>query len=170
MGQDTEIVEGYSVSEVAEILGISKNAVRKRVQRESLPATKVEGEWRIFLQDEATGTTKRDSDTGQGIGQDIPQDVAIDIARQQLETFRDAFVLPLVDRIGKLEHDNGQLEVENRHLNDEVGELRQRISELEAPPSEDFEDSEEATELVWWRRWLGLGERHGVAPRDRHNE
>ena len=158
MGQDTELVEGYTVSEAARILGISKNAVRKRVQRESLPATKVDGEWRIFLQDEVSRVTKQSSDTGHGVGYDIPQDIALDIAQQQLETFRDAFVMPLVDRIGELEHENGRLEVENRHLNDELDGLRQRISELETPPSEEAADAEEATEVVWWRRWLGLGD------------
>ena len=42
-----------SVREAGEILGITREAVRKRISRGTLPAEKVDGEWIIDLPDQA---------------------------------------------------------------------------------------------------------------------
>lgn len=146
MAEDATIDEGVSVAEAAKILNISKNAVRKRVQRKSIPATKVDGEWRILIDQM---DVEVEDDAPQGHDTASTHDVALDVARQNLETFRDAFVMPLVERIGELEHDNGRLEAENEFL-------RRRIEELESEP--DVEDESEHTPGAspWWRRWLGI--------------
>ena len=41
--------ESYSIPEAARILNLSEDAVRKRIKRGILPATKVDGMWRIIL-------------------------------------------------------------------------------------------------------------------------
>ena len=41
--------ESYSIPEAARILNLSEDAVRKRIKRGVLPATKVDGMWRIIL-------------------------------------------------------------------------------------------------------------------------
>jgi excisionase family DNA binding protein len=60
---------GISVAEAAERLGISKEAVRRRIDRKSLHATKaVDGTWRVHLADEPlprTPTTGRMTDDTQ---------------------------------------------------------------------------------------------------------
>jgi excisionase family DNA binding protein len=41
--------DSYSIPEAARILNLSEDAVRKRIKRGVLPATKVDGMWRIIL-------------------------------------------------------------------------------------------------------------------------
>jgi excisionase family DNA binding protein len=73
-----------TVAEAAELLDITENAVRKRIQRSSLPATKVGRDWRIRLADlEAERIIDVDllvsrpataqHATGHGPQQDVPQ-------------------------------------------------------------------------------------------------
>lgn len=157
--------EGYTVSEAAKILDITPGALRKRIRRGTIPASKVDGEWRILIQDEATHSNVEDSGAGQGVS----QDVALDVARQQLETFRDAFVMPLVDRIGELEREQGvltertrQLEVRNQQLLEEIEELKKPVEVIEMPATAEPEPADEPEPEIeperkrsWWDRLLG---------------
>ena len=53
--------QGQTVAEVAELLGISRDAVRKRIERGSLEATKGDdGTWTVFLDNDTPDQTKQD--------------------------------------------------------------------------------------------------------------
>ena len=54
-----------------------------------------------------------------------PDTLPVRAARQQMEAIRDEWLMPLVDRIGELERENGRLEAER-------DELRERVAALEA--------------------------------------
>lgn len=62
-GQERRV--GLTVAEAAEVLGISRDAVRKRIARGTLQATKQDGEWTIDLDDgdqpKTEGKTEDDS-------------------------------------------------------------------------------------------------------------
>ena len=164
MSKDTVVDGGYPVSEAAEIMGITPGALRKRIQRGTVDATKVDGQWYVYVE-ESIGEKLQQEET-------VTDDVALVLAQQQMEVFRETFVTPLVEAIRELENENGRLESDNKHLESdnkhledradqlikENDELHQRIRELETPTSEENDGSEEATGVVWWRRWLGLGE------------
>ena len=47
--QDNGDGNGYTLSEAAERLGTTPDALRKRIQRGSLPGRKVDGRWRVTL-------------------------------------------------------------------------------------------------------------------------
>jgi hypothetical protein len=79
MGMDTESdgERGVPVSQAAKVLGISTAAARKRVQRGSLRAYKVDGQWFVVLpaSGEAGQDVGRTSDAGQGY--DVARDTAV---------------------------------------------------------------------------------------------
>lgn len=62
-GQERRV--GLTVAEAAEVLGISRDAVRKRIARGTLQATKQDGEWTVNLDDgdqpKTEGKTEDDS-------------------------------------------------------------------------------------------------------------
>jgi len=53
--------KGVSVEEAANILGISKDAVRKRIARGTLEATKTDGGWTVVLDGGRSGGQKADA-------------------------------------------------------------------------------------------------------------
>ncbi len=88
---------GYTVDQAADILGISKDAVRKRIARDTLEAVKGEdGTWTVFLdgglQDKTSG---QDSHFWELI-QDQRQE--IERLRQELQQ-KDEWISKLIERI-----------------------------------------------------------------------
>lgn len=151
-----------TVDEAARHLGLTVDAVRKRVQRGQIAHEKDKaGRVRIILDNVET-----------------LQDEGPDNARQSGE-----LVEELRDRVGHLERmleeERGARTEERRRHDTLMAQLMQRIPELEAPapresPAVDKEASEgaeprsategphseaEATQRPWWRRWLRLGVR-----------
>jgi hypothetical protein len=58
---------GVPISEAARVLGVSVDAVRKRVQRRSVAAWKgADGRWRVILADADEGGTTRDAAVASG--------------------------------------------------------------------------------------------------------
>lgn len=159
MGEDTEHQEsevlgagdGLTISEAAKVLDISPGAVRKRIRRGTLPATKSEGQWYVLIDRDTA------SDAGLDAGED--DDLALDVARSQMEVFRDSFVTPLVEKIAELEHSRGSLESDNRHLREErerieeeaKRELDRLRQELEAKQEEIQRINEERHKSFWER-------------------
>ena len=70
------------IAEAAEVLGITRDAVRKRIHRGTLPAEKMDGEWVVALPDsgqDAGGTVK---DSGQDTGK-TERDALVDYLRSE---------------------------------------------------------------------------------------
>ncbi len=111
---------GVPLHEAAELLGVTVELLRKRAQRKTVPAYKVDGRWYVVLdglqdvQDTTSPGPVRDR-TGSP-GQDVldnpppPPSTVSPAARSQLEAIRDEWLRPLVDRIGELEREAGQLQ------------------------------------------------------------
>ena len=85
-----------TVAETAEVLGISKDAVRKRIQRGTLDGQKVDGEWMVVLDSGGeVGRHEQDSHFWELIQQ---QREEIARLRQEMER-KDAMIERLIERI-----------------------------------------------------------------------
>jgi len=131
--------EIMTVADAADVLGISPGAVRKRLERGQLSAQKVGSTWRVLLNAPVTAeATRRDTTARQGqtrhhdtTGDDhATASTAISTAaRSQLEAIRDEWLVPLVDRIGELEREAGQLQAERDAAQRERDDLTNRLAE-----------------------------------------
>ncbi len=52
--QSDHQASGLSIAEAARRLGVSENAIRQRIKRETISAAKVDGVWQVFLADHET--------------------------------------------------------------------------------------------------------------------
>ncbi len=96
---DNDTRTGYSVSEAAEILDISKDAVRKRIARGTLQAEKIDGQWTIVLDDGVQGKTdEQDSDDGHFWELINDQKQEIERLKQELRQ-KDEWISQLIERI-----------------------------------------------------------------------
>ena len=91
---------GLTVAETADVLGISKDAVRKRIARGTLQATKQDGEWTIDLDDgdqyKTSGQDAEDASHFWELINDLKQE--IERLRQELVK-KDAWITELIQRI-----------------------------------------------------------------------
>jgi hypothetical protein len=143
----------YMVNEAAELLGISAEAVRARINRGTLPKEKgTDGTVYVRLDDAHTHPDERPDgdDTGDHT---LPESKAFELMQEQVDYLRQ------------------QLEVwqeEARRKDHIIAALTDRIPELEAPASPEprespetppeeaakEEDRGEAQQRSWWRRLL----------------
>jgi len=136
------------LSEAAALLGVSKDAVRMRVKRGTLPSEKGEdGRVYVWVNDNPDG----DPNT-------VPPEPQVEAWRELLDELR--------DRVRSLEESNR----ENRRI---IAALTSRIPAIEAPPDErespeaveeeperaeprpDAPGTQEGVQRAWWRRWFG---------------
>ena len=129
-----------SGAEAAERLGVSVELLRKRAQRNTMPAYKLDGKWYVVLDVDQDGVqdippgpeevvatrTVQDGTSGPGQGADRGNMVrgVSPAARSQLEAIRDEWLTPLVERIGALEREVGHLEAERAAVAEERDRLR----------------------------------------------
>src|SRR5215217_1453714 len=152
-----DVLHRLTVSEAADRLGITQDAVRKRIARGTIRHDK-DHEGRIFVY---LDTFERESKTNQDNGQDGESETVSD-------TDQDKYTRSLEDQIEFLRQ-----ELERKDTI--IMSLTQRIPELEAAPapqeppetaSEDFPDTHsppgeerpftEEERPSWWRRFFGL--------------
>jgi hypothetical protein len=150
--------EWITVAEAARILGVSKQAVRQRIYRDTIPHSKDE---------EGTVFVRITEDNAETNGESHAENTGYtgDVGRELIDELR--------DRVGFLER---QLETEqaaSAELRRIVAGLVQRVPELEAAPEarESPESAgeaqgstmtptaqdkpESATQRPWWRRLIG---------------
>lgn len=91
---------GYTVAEAAEALGITRDAVRKRISRGTMEAEKGEdGSWIVFLDDGAQGKTDgQDNDDSHYWELINDQRQEIERLRQELQQ-KDEWITKLIERI-----------------------------------------------------------------------
>lgn len=107
-----------SVSDASELLGITTSGVRKRINRGSLSARKINGQWQVVLDEEQLAKASTDGTMN------------LAAARQQLEIIRDEWLQPLILRIGNQAEQIGRLEERIRHMERERNELIAERNEL----------------------------------------
>ena len=159
--------DGIDVASAASLLGISPQAVRKRVRRGSLTAHKVDGEWRIVLP--ASYATAPDAarpaaqaavlSVAQDAGSATVQAAVLDTGRPDGEAAAYPAYRELID----------QLKVENAFLRGQVEQQAAIIAELTqhipAPAEPSARDAAIVTKEApqpppprrsspWWRRVL----------------
>ena len=89
--------KGQTVAEVAEALGISRDAVRKRIERGSLEAEKGDdGTWTVFLDDGGRNRTEKDDSHFWELINDQKQE--IERLKQELRQ-KDEWISQLIERI-----------------------------------------------------------------------
>ena len=145
-------MERLTVAQAAERLGVTRDAVRKRIKRHSIEWEVGEnGETYVYVDPSATAEDPSGDTSG--------QEQVVEVLRDQVEHLREQ-----LDRAEERDRENRRI----------IAALTQRIPELEAPseprespetPSEEYygtspqeaEDSlQRRSERSWWRRFFGL--------------
>jgi len=171
--------QGWTLTEAAARLGVSREALRKRVVRGRIPAHKDEnGVWLVDLptpDNRADMSPDMAADRG---GRTTPD--TLSAPSPNLTAIMEQWITPLVERveaqavrIGRLENENQHLQAENERLTEAldvptiVG-IPPPANERQAPENESPLQTEtvapggvqrepEASWRVWLRRWMGWG-------------
>jgi hypothetical protein len=145
-------VERVTVPEAAELMGVTQSAVRKRMQRGTIPWDK-DGEGRIYVyvdpSETSPGTGKdraRDKATGQSRDELLEAyREQVDFLRRELER-KDTLLMSLMQRIPELEAPSEPREASEKGPEDPVwGSTRDEQQESSEPPKRS-----------WWREFFGL--------------
>jgi excisionase family DNA binding protein len=144
-------LDRLTVAEAASALGISQDAVRKRIARGTIKHDRDES-GRVFVYLSPSETVhKTDQDTAQDAASKTVQDIYIRSLEDQIAFLRrelerkDTILLNLTERIPQLEATS-----EARESPETVEEEPERAS----APS-DVPRPQEGAERPWWRRWFG---------------
>jgi hypothetical protein len=135
-----------TIQEAARRLGVKEDAIRKRIQRDTLPHEKTE-EGRVFVW----------LDTAQDTAQDAYRDTSsrdelVDELRDQVRFLReelarkDAIMLRMAEAIPQLEAPESP---------ESPGPTRTPTDPSEGPHSEAEADTRPSQERSWWRRMFG---------------
>ncbi len=171
LGQATDQATAHTITDAARLLGVSENAVRKRIRRGTLPAQKQGDRWLVALPgqvaDHPSATTDQAAPTsGLAGGQVAPTTgQASDLA---------AAITPLADLIERLTMENRELAEAATTWQMRAGILEQQLKQLtagddtltDAPhaarepqhgahPVETAPDASPSWWASWWRRLTG---------------
>jgi hypothetical protein len=143
-------VDRVTVPEAAEMMGITQSAIRKRVQRGTIPWDK-DGEGRIYVyvdHSETSPETRRDRTQGAVTGQS--RDELLEAYRDQVEFLRrelerkDTLLMSLMQRIPELEPPS------------EPSGGSQAAAEEPSSTRAPAEPQEPSQRRSWWREFFGL--------------
>ena len=108
-GREDSPVDRVTVPEAADLLGVTQSAVRKRIQRGTIPWDKDE-EGRIFVYvDPSEGSPETGEDTSQDTVAGQSRDELLEVYREQVDFLRrelerkDTIIMSLTQRIPELE-------------------------------------------------------------------
>ena len=147
-----------TVAEAAQLLGLSAEAVRSRVQRGTLKSTKEKGTVYVLLNTDANGRTQTSSKRHPNVDEDTTQTDT----QTRLDGDQTRFIASLEGQIEWLRR-----EVERKDTI--IMSLSQSIAALEAPAAPDLRDSDisasegkdngdvppQEERRSWWRKLLG---------------
>ena len=144
-------LDRLTVAEAARVLGISQDAVRKRIARGTIPHDRDEsGRVHVYLSPSET-VHKTDQDTTRHAASKTVQDAYIRSLEDQIAFLRrelerkDTILLNLTERIPQLEAPS-----EARESPQTVEEERERVESRPAAGG-----VQEGVQKPWWRRVLG---------------
>ena len=115
--------KGYTIQEAADKLSISKSAMHKRVLRGTMNAEKIDGRWKVYLDDKTSGNDK---------GNDKGNDSKTQMSLMVLE------IKYLKEQIQKLEQQLQDQKQENNKLSSMVMSALNRIPPQLAAPKKGF--------------------------------
>jgi hypothetical protein len=137
-----------TVAQAAELLGLSAEAVRSRVQRGTLKSTRVDGSVYVLLDADQTrpNTDEQDAQTADRTRSGGDQTEFIASLQEQIEWLRreverkDTLLMSLMQRIPELEPP--------REPREATTEASEEPARAEGPPQEEEQRS-------WWRKLFG---------------
>jgi len=134
IGMDNGSGQGWTLTEAAERLGLSREALRKRVIRGRIPAYKDKnGVWLVDLPTLDKGTDNvRDMAADRG-GRTSPD--TLSVPSPNLTAIMDQWITPLVERVEVQAVRIGHLENENQHLQTEIERLNYALSDTQDIPN-----------------------------------
>ncbi len=139
-------MERYTVTEAAWLLGVSTDAIRKRVQRNTIKHERINGTLYVWLDADETRRdrelTEALTEAQQGRFEEYREQIAF--LRRELER-KDAIILTMAQRISELEStEEPDPEPRNGHetVSEDAGNGGDVPQEQEQPKS-------------WLRRWFG---------------
>ena len=159
-GPTRQGTRGLTLREAAEVLGISKEAARKRVRRGSLPSAKG-ADGRVYVYLPAGGDAGADASPGDGEAQDpVPRGGDLDLRdhliaelRAEVEAWReesrrkDHIIAGLVERVPALEAPRGERDGPESAAGD---------PDRSEPRPATGGAQEAAERRSWWQRWFGV--------------
>lgn len=135
-------MEKITVEEAARRLQTTPEAIRKRIQRQSLPAEKEGRAWRVLWQPDTSQDTLQDTDRPQDALQDTPGHPAAEMEIALLK----ARIAALEDTIRRLETDIEEWRQRDLRKDVLLQQLTQRLPALPTP-----EESQQRR--PWWQVW-----------------
>jgi excisionase family DNA binding protein len=125
-----------SVDEAADLLGVTPQAVRKRIKAGTLPARRDGRAWRVFLERATDETRFCATDRNRPQPETKPVAQSAQLQAQQLAVLVEPFTAPLVAKIEALSHENGRLEAERDAALKAVEAMREENAFLRAVQDE----------------------------------
>ncbi len=159
--------QGLPIADAAQILGVSVDALRKRVQRRSVRSYKgTDGQWRVVLPDSETPETSPATETLSETSEDSETSAIIGTPDERFARVIEQAIAPYAARLEAVSREAGELRSRLEHAERERDDLRARLtaSEDAAPPSETPAPpalSQREPEVFpkqrwpWWMRILG---------------
>jgi excisionase family DNA binding protein len=170
---DAATVTMVTTEDAARLAGVSVRTVRRWIQHGHLTAVESDRGKLVSPADIPDARTRAGRGHGHGHirppnGHDRGHDnmtadtdtamtaPALSSATAQMEAIRDQWLMPLVDRIGALERENGRLENERDQVTRERDALRAELTAIREPPATSPHDdiTPETPAMPSWRRWL----------------
>ncbi len=155
-------MDGMTVQEAADYLGIHEKTVRRRIKLGELPAVKVElpqgYEWRVYpdgLPDAQVDSYDGKVDSSEAERNTISIDAQVSPHDQRMDS---PAIIEMVRLVDRLQRDNQQLAGQVGYLQRQVLEQQETIQRLlMAPKDEPVEPEPPATlePRAWWKRLLG---------------
>ena len=120
---------GVPIADAAEQLGVTIELLRKRAQRKTIPAYKVDGRWYVVLDGVQDWTPGHDQDRTSSPGRDESRPPVVSpAAMAQLEAVRDQWLQPLVSQIREQAEHIGRLAAERAAIARERDDLADRLA------------------------------------------
>jgi len=159
--------QGIPIADAAQILGVSVDALRKRVQRRSVRAYKgADGQWRVVLPESETPETSPATETLSETSEDSETSAVIGTPDERFARVIEQAIAPYAARLEAVSREAGELRARLEHAERERDELRARLAASEdnppmqsapvAPvPSQREPEVFPKQRWPWWMRILG---------------
>ncbi len=158
--------QGIPIADAAQMMGVSVDALRKRVQRRSVRAYKgTDGQWRVVLSDSEIPETSPATETLSETSEDSETSAVIGTPDERFARVIEQAIAPYAARLEAVSREAGELRARLEQTERERDELRERLvaRDEESPPLEatvvpgGAQREPEASWRVRLRRWMGWG-------------
>lgn len=162
---ETTLIEGVTLADAAELLGISVEAVRSRTKRGTLPRyTGSDG--KVYVPLSAVQATVAGTPGPQASPQPTIQPIhvasnqpdpetALVAARGQLEAIRDEWLQPLVSQISEQAETIGHLRATVEARDAELARVQRELAQAREEVIAAQQTNQPTGQVSWWKRLFG---------------